>query len=67
MTLNISEDKRGLNLKYFPYAFTEQGIYMLMRVLKGEVATKQSIALIDCFEAMKFYGRKNRPHPPINI
>ena len=25
-----------------PYAFTEQGIYMLMTVLKGELATKQS-------------------------
>ena len=30
-----------------PYAFTEQGIYMLMNVLKGDLATKQSIALID--------------------
>ena len=29
-----------------PYAFTEQGIYMLMTVLKGELAIKQSIALI---------------------
>ena len=31
---------------YLPYAFTEQGIYMLMTVLKGDLATKQSIALI---------------------
>ena len=30
-----------------PYAFTEQGIYMLMTVLKGDLAIKQSIALID--------------------
>ena len=29
-----------------PYAFTEQGVYMLMTVLKGEIAVKQSIALI---------------------
>ena len=28
-----------------PYAFTEQGIYMLMTVLKGDIAVKQSIAL----------------------
>ena len=33
-----------------PYAFTEQGIYMLMTVLKGDLATKQSIALIDAFK-----------------
>ena len=29
-----------------PYAFTEQGIYMLMTVLRGELAVKQSKALI---------------------
>ena len=28
--------------RYNPYAFTEQGIYMLMTVLKGDLATKQS-------------------------
>ena len=38
-----------------PYAFTEQGIYMLMTVLKGDLATKQSIALIDAFKQMKDY------------
>ena len=36
-----------------PYAFTEQGIYMLMTVLKGDIAVKQSIALIKAFKAMK--------------
>ncbi len=38
-----------------PYAFTEQGIYMLMTILKGELATKQSITLIDTFKQMKDY------------
>ena len=40
---------------YLPYAFTESGIYMLMTVLKGELATKQSIILIDTFKQMKDY------------
>ena len=40
---------------YLPYAFTEQGIYMLMTVLKGELATKQSKALIRTFKMMKDY------------
>lgn len=40
---------------YLPYAFTEQGIYMLMTVLKGELATRQSIALIKAFKQMKDY------------
>lgn len=36
-----------------PYAFTEQGIYMLMTVLRGELAIKQSKALIRIFKQMK--------------
>lgn len=40
---------------YLPYAFTESGIYMLMTVLKGELATRQSKALIRTFRAMKDY------------
>ena len=39
----------------FPYAFTEQGIYMLMTVLRGELAIKQSKALIRLFKRMKDY------------
>ena len=45
--------------RYLPYAFTEQGIYMLMTVLKGELATKQSIILIDTFKQMKDYIVEN--------
>lgn len=41
--------------RYLPYAFTEQGIYMLMTVLKGDLAIKQSIALIKLFKTMKDY------------
>ena len=44
-----------------PWAFTESGIYMLMTVLKGELATKQSIALIRTFRAMKDYIIQNQP------
>ena len=48
LTANISSMSRT-----FPYAFTEQGIYMLMTVLKGELATKQSKTLIRLFKQMK--------------
>lgn len=37
-TLNDSGNKRGLHIKKMPYVFTEQGIYMLATVLKGELA-----------------------------
>ena len=44
-----------------PWCFTESGIYMLMTALKGEIATKQSIALIRTFRAMKDYIVQNQP------
>ena len=43
---------RGKNIKYKPYAFTEQGVYMLMTVLKGELATHQSRELVRTFKKM---------------
>ena len=46
---------------YLPYAFTEQGIYMLMSVLKGDLATSQSIALVRLFKSMKDYLIENQP------
>ena len=39
--------------RHLPYVFTEQGIYMLMTVLKGELAIKQSKSLIRLFKSMK--------------
>lgn len=36
-----------------PYAFTEQGIYMLMTVLKGDLAIRQSMALIRLFKQLE--------------
>jgi len=47
-TLNRG-DGRGKHVKYNPFVFTEQGIYMLMTVLRGELAVKQSRALIRTF------------------
>ena len=46
--------------RYIPYAFTEQGVYMLMTVLKGELATKQSKALVRLFKKMKDYVIENQ-------
>lgn len=46
--------------RHLPYAFTEQGVYMLMTVLKGELAIKQSKALIRIFKSMKDYIIENK-------
>ena len=59
VTLNRGSG-RGSNIKYNPHAFTEQGIYMLMTVLKGELAIKQSKALIRTFKQIKDYIVENQ-------
>ena len=46
--------------RYLPNAFTEQGIYMLMTILHGDLATKQSRTLIMAFKAMKDYIIENQ-------
>ena len=55
LTAIVSPMSRAL-----PYAFTEQGIYMLMTVLKGERAIKQSKALVRLFKQMKDYVIENQ-------
>ena len=57
-TLN-EKDGRGSNIKYLPYVFTEQGIYMLMTVLRGELAVQQSKTLIRLFKKMRHYFAEN--------
>jgi len=54
LMLKNSTSSWGGNRK-LPYAFSEQGIYQLATVLKGEVATKQSIAIMRAFKLMKDY------------
>ena len=39
--------------RYLPFAFTEEGVYMLMAVLKGDLAVTQSKKLIKLFKQMK--------------
>ena len=46
--------------RHLPYVFTEQGVYMLMTVLKGELAIRQSKALIRIFKSMKDYIIENK-------
>ena len=52
-TLNKNNQKQGLNIKYLPYVFTEQGVAMLSAILKTDVAEEISIKIMDAFVAMK--------------
>ena len=42
-----------------PYAFTEQGIYMLATVLRGDLAEQQSIFIMRAFREMRHYIKQN--------
>lgn len=45
--------KRGHNIKYLPYAFTEQGVAMLSSVLNSEKAVQANIAIMRAFVKMR--------------
>ena len=50
------EKKRGTHRKYFPYAFTEQGVYMLSAVLKSTVAIEVSIEIMRTFTKLREFS-----------
>ena len=50
VTLN---NTRGHNIKYLPFAFTEQGVAMLSAVLKSNTAIQISIQIMDAFIALR--------------
>ena len=43
-----------------PYVFTEQGIYQLATVLKGNLAERQSVAIMRAFKSMREYIFQNK-------
>ena len=46
---------RGHNLKYLPYAYTEQGVSQLSSVLKSSTAAQMSVRIMRAFVAMRRY------------
>jgi hypothetical protein len=51
--LQFATLKRGQNLKYLPYAFTEQGVAMLSSVLNSKQAIAVNIQIICVFTKMR--------------
>lgn len=45
--------KQGKNVKYLPYAFTEQGVAMLSSVLKSKRAVRVNIAIMRAFVQLR--------------
>lgn len=52
--------KRGQNVKYRSYAFTEQGVAMLSSVLRSERAVKVNIAIMRAFVKLREMLETNR-------
>ncbi|MCL2207928.1 MAG: ORF6N domain-containing protein [Fibromonadales bacterium] len=57
VTLN---NKRGKNIKYLPYAFSEQGVAMLSAVLRSETAINVSIKIINAFVQLRKIVQNNQ-------
>lgn len=51
---------QGGGRRKLPYVFTEQGIYMLATVLRGELAEKQSIYIMRAFREMRHFLANNK-------
>src|SRR5713101_230406 len=45
--------KRGQNIKYLPYAFTEHGVAMLSAVLRSDRAIQMSILIVKAFVRLR--------------
>lgn len=52
--------KRGQNLKYLPFAFTEQGVAMLSSVLRSPRAVEVNIAIMRTFVQLRRLMDTNR-------
>lgn len=56
VTLNV---ERGKNIKYMPYAFTENGVAMLSSVLRSKTAIEVNIRIMRAFTAMRSFLMNN--------
>ncbi len=55
---NVTAIKNSMS-RSLPYVFTEQGIYMLATVLRGELAEQQSIFIMRAFREMRHFIKQN--------
>jgi hypothetical protein len=49
----IATSKRGMNIKYLPYAFTEHGAIMAANLLRSERAAKVSVFVVRAFVKLR--------------
>ena len=56
VTLNV---ERGKNIKYLPYAFTENGVAMLSSALRSKTTIEVNIRIMRAFTAMRSFLMSN--------
>lgn len=57
---SVTGSRPGMNLRFLPFAFTEQGIAMLSTVLRSETAIKVNIEIMRAFVKMKSLESENQ-------
>ena len=57
LVTNCDRFKKLKHSSVNPYAFTEQGVYMLATVLKSDVATEVNIAIIRTFTKLREFSK----------
>ena len=58
---NVTLNKRGSNIKYLPYAFTELGVAMLSNVLKSETAISVNRDIMRAFVTFRHIATQPLP------
>ena len=61
MTSNLSPAEKNaikMGVRRAPKAFTERGLYMLATVLKGELATKATLAIVNTYAQVRSVKRE---------
>ena len=54
---NVTSNSRHGGRRYMPFAFTEQGVYMLATVLKSDVAIDVNIAIMRTFTKLREFSK----------
>ena len=59
-SVTLNDIGRGKHRKYFPYAFTEQGVAMLSGILNSDVAINVNIAIMRTFVMIRKYALEHK-------
>ena len=58
--VTLNDIGRGKHRKYFPYAFTEQGVAMLSGILNSDVAINMNIAIMRTFVMIRKHAIEHK-------